>query len=199
VLNGREERERRLTFTNGAGGLVDASRRGLRLDPRMPYDAWQALGSRIKLRSDASSWWLGDWLIFGRHQFGEPHTAAAGVTGLDEQILENLALVARRFAVSRRRENLSFQHHADVCEMTDSTQEHWLNLAAKNGWSKSELRIRLRDAARTAASPRDHQRVLRLNLPVARCREQEWREAAERAGCRLEDWIAGALDTAASR
>jgi hypothetical protein len=164
----------------------------------MPYDTWRAIGSRIKLRSDASSWWLGDWLVFGRHQFGEPETAASDVTGLDDQVLDNLAVVARRFHVSRRRETLSFQHHADVCEMAEATQEHWLNLAAKNGWSKSELRLRIRDAARTAGSARSHDHVLRLSLTVEKRRERSWREAAERAGCRLEEWIAEALDAAAS-
>jgi hypothetical protein len=184
-----------LAMTNGAGGIVDASRSGLRLDPTLPFDAWKALGARIKVRSDASSWWLGDWLIFGRHQYGDRYRDAFEVTGLDEQTLDNFGVVARRFESSRRRENLSFQHHADVCEMTDETQDHWLNLAAKNGWPKSELRIRIRDAARTSSNPRDGH-VLRLSLKVETGRERAWRDAASRAGLRLEDWMVRELDDA---
>jgi hypothetical protein len=185
-----------LAMTNGAGGIVDASRSGLRLDPRMPFDAWKALGARIKVRSDASSWWLGDWLVFGRHQYGDRHKEAFEATGLDDQTLDNFGVVARRFESSRRRENLSFQHHADVCEMTDAAQDHWLNLAAKNGWPKSELRIRIRDAARTTSSLHDGH-VLRLSLKVEAGRERAWRAAAARHGLRLEEWMVGVLDDAA--
>lgn len=183
-------------MTNGAGGIVDASRSGLRLDPCMPFETWKALGGRIKVRSDASSWWLGDWLVFGRHEYGERHREAIAATGLDDQTLDNLAVIARRFQRSRRRENLSFQHHADVCQMPDAAQENWLNLAAKNRWSKGELKIRIRDAAR-AGPDADAGRVLRVGLKVEPAQERSWREAASRTGRRLEDWITGALDEAA--
>jgi hypothetical protein len=169
----------------------------------MPFDVWKELGGRIKVRSDASSWWLGDWLVFGRHQYGARHRDAFGMTGLDERTLENLAVVANRFASARRRVKLSFQHHADVCEMADAAQDQWLNLAAKNGWSKSELRIRIQDASRTTGSskttgnPGDGH-LLRLNLRVETATERSWRDAAGRAGLRLEDWIVQGLEAAAS-
>jgi hypothetical protein len=183
-------------MTNGAGGLVDASRSGLRLDPRMPFETWKALGGRIKVRSDASSWWLGDWLVFGRHEYGERHREAIAATGLDDRTLDSLAVIARRFRRSRRRESLSFQHHADVCDMPDAAQESWLNLATKNGWSKGELRLRIRDAARSSPDQQAGQ-MLRVGLKVEAAQERSWREAASRNGCRLEDWIVGALDGAA--
>jgi hypothetical protein len=183
-------------MTHGAGGVVDASRSGLRLDPRMPFDTWKALGARIKVRSDPSSWWLGDWLVFGRSQFGDRHKEALEVTGLDAQTLDTFAAVALRFEPARRRESLSFQHHADVHTMSDATQDHWLNLASRNDWPKTELRIRIRDAARTASNPYDGQ-VLRLSLKVGAQAERAWREAASRTGLRLEDWVVKVLDAAA--
>jgi hypothetical protein len=183
-------------MTNGAGGILDASRCGLHLDPGMPFDTWKALGARIKVRSDASSWWLGDWLVFGRRQYGARHREAIEVTGLDDRTLDHFAIVARRFQSSRRREKLGFQHHADVCEMPDTAQEHWLNLAEKNGWPKGELRIRIRDAARAGTGPHIGN-VLRLSLKVETARERTWRAAAARAGCSLEDWVAQTLDGAA--
>jgi hypothetical protein len=81
--------------------------------------------------------------------------------------------------------------------MADAEQEHWLSLAAKNSWPKGELRIRIRDAARTKAAPHTGN-VLRLSLKVDASRERSWREAAGRTGLSLEDWIAHALDTTAS-
>lgn len=185
-----------LGMTHGAGGAIDASRSGLRLDARMPFATWKALGARIKVRSDPSSWWLGDWLVFGRQQYGDRHKEALAVTGLDAQTLDTFAAVALRFSPERRRENLSFQHHADVHAMPDATQDHWLNLASRNDWPKAELRIRIRDAARTATNPYDGQ-VLRLSLKVGTRAERAWREAASRSGLRLEDWVVKVLDAAA--
>jgi len=181
-------------MTNRAGGVVDASRRGLRLDPRLPFDAWKALGARIKVRSDPSSWWLGDWLVFGRHQYGHRAEEALEATGLDGQTLDTFAAVAVRFEPGRRRENLSFQHHADVCAMPDAAQDHWLGLAARNDWPKAELRIRIRDAARTA-SPYDAQ-VVRLSLKVEGGAEHAWRQAAARSGLRLDAWVVEVLNAA---
>jgi len=191
-----QETRRDLGMTNGAGGVIDASRRGLRLDPRMPFDSWKALGARIKVRSDPSSWWLGDWLVFGRRQYGDRHKEALEVTGLDSQTLDTFAAVATRFEPARRRENLSFQHHADVHAMSDAAQDHWLNLAVRNDWPKAELRIRIRDAARTASSPQDG-RLLKLSLKVEPGAERAWRAAAARSGLRLKDWVVEVLNAAA--
>jgi hypothetical protein len=41
-------------------------------------------------------------------------------TGLDYQTLRNYAAVARRFELSRRRDNLSFHHHAELCALSES-------------------------------------------------------------------------------
>ena len=58
-------------------------------------------------------------------------------TGLDYQTLREYGVVARRFEWSRRRDNLSFQHHAEVCALTGAEQDRWLDLAAPNRWSRS--------------------------------------------------------------
>jgi hypothetical protein len=79
--------------------------------------------------------------------------------------------------------------------MPDAAQEHWLNLAARNRWPKGELRIRIRDAARTASNRQDAQ-VLRVGLKVDAATERAWRDAAARSGMRFEDWIMAALNAA---
>jgi hypothetical protein len=81
----------------------------------MAFDAWKAVGAKIGTYSNATAWWLGDWLAFGRMKYGRRYNEAIEVTGLDYKTLRNYAVVARRFELSRRRDNLSFQHHAEVC------------------------------------------------------------------------------------
>jgi hypothetical protein len=48
-----------------------SSRHGLRLNRRVPYEIWQALGPRIAGRAESASWWLGDGAVFGEQQYGQ--------------------------------------------------------------------------------------------------------------------------------
>lgn len=175
--------------------LVRASHRGLQFSSRMPYEIWSALGARIAARSNATSWWLGDWLVFGEDRYGHRYRLAIETTGLDYQTLRNYAVVARRFKLSRRRDSLSFQHHAEVCALSDEDQDRWLDLASEHHWSKHELRLRVR-RARGRDEREEESHVLRLTID--REREQRWREAAAGSDCSLEAWVIQALDAASS-
>src|SRR3954453_8704327 len=115
----------------------------LQLDSDMTFANWLMIGRRLSRITNASPWWLGDWLIYGRRAYGERYKAALEVTDLDYQTLRNYAWVARRFPVSRRRDSLSFQHHAEVAALPDPEQDLWLGRADTERWSKSELRRRI--------------------------------------------------------
>jgi hypothetical protein len=173
---------------------VHSSRTGMQLDPRMPLGRWKAVGTKIAHFSDASSWWLGDWLTFGQTKYGRRYREGTALTGLDYQTLRNYAVVARRFELSRRRDNLSFQHHAEVCSLSDDAQDFWLDLSVENGWSKSELRRRIRLATRDPLRPSAGTPV---RIFPERQREQRWRLAAKRNASTLEAWITQVLDEAA--
>jgi hypothetical protein len=96
--------------------------------------------------------------------------------------------------VSRRRDNLSFQHHAEVASLAEEEQEVWLDRAAMFGWSRNELRRQLREA-RNALRRESDPVVLRVAVDPER--ERRWHEAAERMACSLDEWIALVLDQAA--
>jgi hypothetical protein len=167
----------------------------MRFDPLLPFDGWKALGVKIAFYSDATGWWLGDWLAFGQLKYGRRYKEGAILTGLDYQTLRNYAVVARRFELSRRRDNLSFQHHAEVCALPDNDQDAWLDRSAENLWSKGELRRRLR-AADTGPAPSASNKTLRLRLEPQR--HQRWHQAAQRSDCPLEVWVVRMLDDAAT-
>ena len=167
----------------------------MRLDPLMRFDRWKALGARIAFYSDASRWWLGDWLTFGQVKYGQRYKEGIELTGLEYQTLRNYAVVARRFELSRRRDNVSFQHHAEVCALPDDDQEFWLDLAGENRWSRAELRRRLRQASAPRA---DAGGSTALHLMLEPDREQRWRQAAEHCDTALETWVVLILDQAAN-
>jgi predicted HicB family RNase H-like nuclease len=167
----------------------------MRFNSGMPYETWSALGPRIAAGANASRWWLGDWLVFGERRYGARYRLAVAATGLDYQTLRNYAMVARRFELSRRRDSLSFQHHAEVCALSDEEQDRWLDVAAEHRWSKRELRSHLQRCRRQESSP-DDRHLLRLTVEPAR--EERWREAAASCRCSLEEWVILALDVAAA-
>jgi hypothetical protein len=182
------DRDKRLSRTRD----VLPSRTGVSFDALLSFEAWRTVGARIGAYSSASAWWLADWLVFGQMKYGRRYREAISVTGLDYQTLRNYAVVARRFEVSRRRDTLTFQHHAELCALPDAEQDRWLDLASTHRWTRSELRRQLRASRAAVAQPTG---LLRLDIGTER--ELHWRTAAERSRCALEEWMTRILDEAA--
>ncbi len=109
---------------------------------------WVMAGKRLGAMNRCSQWWLGDWLRYGASRWGEKYKEATRITGYDVQTLRNIAYVAGQIEVSRRRDNLTWSHHAEVCALDEDEQEQWLDLAAEKRMSVADLRIELRAARR---------------------------------------------------
>lgn len=75
---------------------------------------WIRWGRRLGVMGRVSNWWIGDWLQYGAVRWGEKYTEAARITGYDVKTLRNIAYVAKRFDLSRRRDKLTWSHHAEV-------------------------------------------------------------------------------------
>lgn len=170
------------------------ARSGVHFDPLLPYDAWRELGAKIGTSSNATSWWLGDWLAFGQMKYGRRYKDAIAATGLDYQTLRNYAVVARRFELSRRRDRLRFQHHAEVCALSDDEQDRWLDLAEAGRWSKRELRRRVR-GPRPLETAHDSSHELRMVISDEH--RDLWCDAAAACDRDLATWIVSALDSSA--
>ncbi len=176
-------------------GQVLITRVGLRLPDCLPYEGWEKAGRRLSLVADSSAWCLGDWLIWGRDRYADRYQFAISKLGLDYQTLRNYAWVARKFDVSRRRDGLSFQHHAETAAMPPDQQDHWLDQAERFGWTRRQLRQRIRGPAEPAST----QRWTHLpQIEVDRSRLGRWRVAAQTANRALDEWIIASLDTAAT-
>lgn len=107
---------------------------------------WVDYGRRIGVTGRSAGWWIGDWLRYGNARFGERYARASKTTGYDVQTLMNMVYVASRFAVSRRRESLSWSHHAELAALDPDEQERWLARAEGERWSVRDLRTELRNS-----------------------------------------------------
>ena len=110
--------------------------------------AWVREGHRLGAMARCSKWLLGDWIRYGTTRWGEKYKQVARITGYDVKTLRNIAYVAGQVDVSRRRDNLSWSHHAEVCSLEPEQQDKWLDFAANEGVSVADLRIEIRSALR---------------------------------------------------
>jgi len=172
------------------------SRATLQLRQGMSFRDWVIVGKRLANVSSATTWALGDWLLFGERAYGHRYRSALEATNLDYQTLRNYAWVAGRFAPPRRRAALSFQHHGEVAAMTEVEQDIWLQRAQNGCWSRNELRRRIkrhRDGVATLSG--GPAVVVRVELTAED--ERRWKLAADNTRLELMDWLRSVANAAA--
>jgi hypothetical protein len=126
---------------------------------------WLTLGRQMVVVMEGLTWAIGDWWAYGaQRNYGEGNAIAAAL-GIPVQTIKNAASLARSFELSRRRDNLSAAHHAEVTRRDDA--DEWLDRAELGDvdpttgeatrWSRNKLRSEikahdkaLRDADRAA-------------------------------------------------
>ncbi|MEU4928255.1 LmbU family transcriptional regulator [Streptomyces yokosukanensis] len=170
---------------------------GLQMPTGMAYDEWERAGRQLADVLDSSSWWLGDWLVYGKDHYTDRYQHGIRAAGLSYQTLRNYAWVSRRFDLTRRRSALSFQHHAELASMPVEEQDLWLDRAEQGQWTTKQLRGAVR-AARRSEQQQPHtptEPSRRLEVPGSRL--QWWHKAAEQLGVDFEQWVMATLDSAA--
>jgi hypothetical protein len=110
----------------------------------LDHPGWIAQGRRLGSIGRCSQWWVGDWLRYGSTRWGEKYAEAAKITGYDPKSLRNIAYIASRYELSRRRDNLSWSHHAELAMLDPAEQDEWLDRASQDRLSVSDLRMELR-------------------------------------------------------
>ncbi len=149
----------------------------------MDHPQWVAVGRRLGGISRSNQWWLGDWLRYGTAKWGERYVEAAKITGYDVRSLANMASLAGCFHISRRRDNLTWSHHAVVAGLAQDEQEKWLDMAAAAKLSVADLRIELRSVERQRApherAHTESEEVEALGFTCPRC---GYRASVGRAG-----------------
>ncbi|GAA1374888.1 LmbU family transcriptional regulator [Streptomyces beijiangensis] len=178
-------------------GQVLTTRVGLQMPAKMAYDEWERAGRQLSDVLDSSSWWLGDWLVYGKDHYTDRYQRGIRAAGLSYQTLRNYAWVSRRFDHTRRRAALSFQHHAELASLPVAEQDLWLDRAEQQQWTTKQLRGAIRAARESELQPgTPAEPSRRLEVPGSRL--EWWHKAAEQLGVDFEQWVTAALDSAAA-
>jgi hypothetical protein len=190
--------ESMLDFGEGPVGL-HVRKCGLSIPDGVSFDSWRELGCRVAVVANCSAWWLGDWLVYGEQAYGDRYQQAIADTSLGYQTLRNYAWVARKFHMSRRRDELSFGHHVEVAALPDDEQDLWLARAEQSNWSRNQLRQQLRAVlnSRTSGDLRSVE-TKSLKIDVSAERHKRWESAANQKKNSIAEWIVSTLDRAAS-
>ncbi|MBW8755367.1 MAG: hypothetical protein JF595_14705 [Sphingomonadales bacterium] len=121
--------------------LPEATGTSLSLPETMTFEQWEAIGAELASRARKLNWWIGDWWAAGHHRYGErARLAARGLFGKEFKTLANIASVCRAFEPSRRREHLSWSHHAEAAALSPNAADMLLDLAERDRLSKAQVR-----------------------------------------------------------
>ncbi len=123
---------------------IEFKSNGLIISDALEYGEWENIGKFLKTAEKAVQWWLGDWLNFGEHKYGEMYAQALDETDYEYQTLRIYKWVASKIELFRRLNNLSFGHHQEVAILEPEPQKYWLDRAEENKWSVHELRRKIK-------------------------------------------------------
>ncbi|MCI3934211.1 LmbU family transcriptional regulator [Streptomyces sp. AN091965] len=180
-------------------GQVLTTKVGLQMPAGLTFEDWERAGRQLSGIVNSSSWWLGDWLVYGKDHYTDRYQRGIRAAGLQYQTLRNYAWVSRRFDFSRRRAALSFQHHAELASLPVDEQELWLDRAEQLQWTTKQLRSAIRMAREDEVRDGTPTPETMRRLAVPGSRLQWWHKAAEQSGIDFEQWVLATLDTAAER
>ena len=93
-------------------------------------DQWNEAGAILVKIDQARQWWLGDW--WNACAWGDGKDACEGL-GINYQTARNCGDVSKTIQLYRRRDNLTFSHHAEVCPIEDEPMQDKLL-----DWAESE-------------------------------------------------------------
>jgi len=140
---------------------------GLILPDELTFNEWKTIGEDLEGDHNALMWQRADWAAYGERRYRRDYGPALEQL-YSRQGIYDLASVARRVDISRRREDLSFSHHREVASLDPELQSVWLDDALRHGWTVHELRAQI--AATKAAGQRKPQGEVEPREEAARSR-----------------------------
>ena len=129
---------------------------GLEVTGDPPLSAWADALLDMRSRERGMQWAIGDPMLFGKERYGEEYSQVLDAADYEDQTLLSCQWVASRFGIFRRRKSLSFSHHLEVASLPPEQADALLDEAERSGWSKRDLRERVRELK--AAAPPDPER-----------------------------------------
>lgn len=134
---------------------IERRETGLIIANDTSFEEWQSMGDWLQSAERSLMWWIGDWVRFGEHKWGEKYAQAIDATGQSYQTLRDAAWVSGAFGLSERSDKLGWSHYRQAASVKDkSARSLILRDAEQEGWSVRETRAavnRIKNEARLPA------------------------------------------------
>ena len=127
----------------------------LSIEGQHEIEKWLEVGTLLTGMESSLNWWIGDWLVFGEHTYGQKYSQAESVTKHRQDYLKACNFVSSKVPASNRIVGLSWSHHREVAALAVVEQKKWLTQALENEWTVSELRINMRKSLAEYSSDDD--------------------------------------------
>lgn len=135
------------------------------IEPGLPFDAWIDLGKRLAKADDSLGIWRGDWINYGKHEYGKKYEAAVALTGLKKNTLANDVWVAKAIDPSLRSEKLTTRHYKELAPLKAKNKiRKWIERALKGdkgkAWTASRLKREINNTPTAASRTEEDQNYL---------------------------------------
>lgn len=139
---------------------------GLTLPENLPYDEWREIGRQLQRAERSLMWWIGDWWAYGEHTYGSRKelVESEGLSGASYKTCKNAASICREFERSRRRDLLSFTHHAEVASLPPEQADQILDWCEETIPETGEARS-TREARQRVYQIKNTQKLLEAEQP----------------------------------
>lgn len=118
---------------------------GLVVTGRPSFDEWQDCGKRLQIMEGAVQFWIGDWLNFGEHAYGEKYAQAVNET--QAETWQHYAWVSSHVETCTRVQDLSWSHHREVAKLNETPDVQRELLEQAIGLSVTEFKALIRSRA----------------------------------------------------
>lgn len=124
-------------------GYCDITKTGLTFKRDVSKEEWQFVFDACNHISGCIQFWIGDLLKYREQRWGM-YDDVVLETGIELKTLQNYKSVSNSIESSRRREDLTFGHHAEVATLPEPKQIEFLTRASEEKLSVRELRQEIR-------------------------------------------------------
>lgn len=162
---------------------IDLTPTSLTFTEEPSWGEWVDVGRQLQQMGRSWQWWVGDWLAYGEHEWGEKYAQAVEATGKSVETLKRTNWVANRFEERFRHRNLSYSHHEEVA--ASDHRHELLGCASRNDWSVAGLRRVRREEKMVEEAGEDPEPVIKeleeaqVEADVARDLIRQYRKAME--------------------
>ena len=123
---------------------VHAYKTGLVITNGATFEECQGVDEKLNKIEGSVQWWRGDLLNFAEQKYGQMYSQFLDEDNRNYQTLRIQKYVASRLEMFRRRNILSWSHHAEVAGLEPPEQDELLDKAEDKGWSFREMRKQVR-------------------------------------------------------